>query len=127
MIDAISAWLGSMPYDVALWVITLAFIGLDVIAGTVKAIVLKKVSSEKARKGVLHKSGFILAMLLTTCIDVAQHVIDLGFSVPVFAVCAGMIILCEVYSISEHIQECNPEINLSWLKKDDKDNSNGNS
>lgn len=124
MIDIVSQWLQAMPIDAALWIVALAFIALDVIAGTAKAIITRTVSSEKARKGVLHKSGFILALALCTFIDIAQHVADIGFSVPVLAGCASMIVLCEIYSLCEHIQECAPDINISFLKPKDKDNGN---
>ena len=117
MIDLIAHALNMLPLDCALWIVTLAFIALDVIAGTVKAIITKTVDSQKAREGVLHKCGFILALALCTFIDIAQHVADIGFSVPVLAGCATMIILCEIYSLCEHVQECTPGIDISVLKK----------
>lgn len=121
MIDLVSMWLEQMPLDCACWIITLAAICLDVIAGTTKAIITKTVSSEKARAGVLHKSGFILAMLLCTYIDITQHIIDIGFSVPVLAGCTVMIVTCEIFSVCEHVKECVPEIKLSFLEKSDND------
>ena len=115
MIDIISQWLQSIPVDTALWCVTLFFIALDVIVGTVKAVLTKTVSSEKARKGILHKSGFITAMLICTFIDIAQKVVDLGFSVPVLGMCCVMIIMCEIFSLCEHAQEMNPDLNLTFL------------
>lgn len=116
MIDTVTQWLTEIPIDAALWCVVMAFIILDVLVGTVKAFITHTVSSEKARKGVLHKMGFIGAMLLCTCIDIAQGVADLGFTVPTLTVCAVMIILCEIFSLCEQIHEMNPDINLSFLE-----------
>lgn len=122
MIDAIVGWLESIPWDSALWVVVLIFIALDVLVGTVQAILTKTVSSEKARKGVLHKMGFITAMLICTFIDIAQQIADIGYSVPVLGFCAVMIIVCEIFSLCEHAKEMNPDIKLDFLHiKDNED------
>lgn len=115
MIDVIANWMQSIPNDCALWIIVMIFIALDVLVGTVKAVITKTVSSEKARKGVLHKMGFITAMLICTSIDIAQQIADMGYSVPVLGLCSTMIIACEIFSLCEHAQEMNPDINLSFL------------
>lgn len=115
MIDLIANWLQSIPWDSALWIVVIIFISLDVIVGTAKAFITKTVSSEKARKGVLHKMGFITAMVLCTAIDIAQKIIDIGYSLPVLGICATMIILCEIFSLCEHAREMNSDIKLDFL------------
>lgn len=115
MIETISSWLQSVPVDSALWILVLVFIVLDVVAGTVKAIITKTVSSEKARKGVMHKMGYIFAMLMCTFIDIAQSIADLGYTVPLLEVCAVMICITEIFSLCEHIKELNPDIKLDFL------------
>lgn len=123
MMDTIAIWLQTIPTDTALWVVVLVFIALDVIFGTVKAALNRELSSKIAREGVMHKMGFIGAMLLCNLIDIAQSVADFGYSVPVTAMCAVMIVICEIMSICEHVQELNPDINLSFLKSTKKDNN----
>lgn len=130
MVETIAGWLAQIPSDAALWCVVVAFIALDVLVGTIKAFATKTVSSEKARLGVLHKMGFICAMLLCTVIDIAQSIADLGFEVPTLSVCSVMIILCEIYSLAEQIHDMNPDINLSFLEKhtdrnNDKENDDG--
>lgn len=115
-----SSWLQSVPVDSALWILVLVFIVLDVIAGTVKAILTKTVSSEKARKGVMHKMGYILAMLMCTSIDIAQSIVDLGYTVPLLELCAAMICIAEVFSLCEHIKDLNPDIKLNFLNSGDE-------
>lgn len=117
MVEVVSSWLQSMPVSAALWIIVVIFIMLDFIAGTFKAVVSKTVSSDKARKGILHKMGFLLAMAMCTVIDVAQSVWDFGFTIQVLPLCAVMIVLCEVFSLCEHIREMNPDIKLDFLPK----------
>lgn len=124
MIDNLASWITSIPTDEALWIVVLVFIGLDVLMGTVKAALNHEISSTKARQGVMHKIGFIGAMLLCNLIDIAQSVADFGYSVPVTAMCAVMIVLCEIMSICEHIQDMNPDINLSFLKDAQKGDRN---
>lgn len=121
MVEAMTAWLTGMQTDTALWVLVLAFIALDVVLGTCTAWSKGEISSKKARQGVMHKTGFIGAMLLCNLIDVAQGIADFGYHVPVTVLCAMMIVTCEVMSICEHIQEINPDINLKFLESAKKD------
>lgn len=120
MVETVGAWLQGIPNDAACWAAIAVFIALDVVLGTAKAAIKKELSSTKAREGLMHKAGFIGAMLLCNLIDIVQGTLDLGYSVPLTLGCAVMICVCEVMSIAEHIQELNPEINLSFLHKEDK-------
>lgn len=117
VIDNIGSWLANLPLDAALWLVVIVFIAFDVILGTVKAWSKKELSSSIARQGVMHKMGFLAAMLLCSIIDIAQNVADFGYSVPTTLLCAVMIVACEIMSICEHIAEMNPDINLEFLKK----------
>ncbi len=120
MIDVIAHWLMGLPTDSALWLIVVVFILLDVFLGTLKAFLTSTLSSKVARTGIMHKMGFLGAMLLCNIIDIAQCVGDFGFQVPVSGLCAVMIVACEVMSICEHIQELNPDINLDFLESKGK-------
>ena len=86
MIETIANWLETIPVDCALWIVVIIFIALDVIAGTTKAFLTKTVSSEKARKGIMHKMGYVLAMLM--CTNLFPWKIFIQFlSKMLFAVC----------------------------------------
>lgn len=115
MIETVANWLETLPIDCALWIVVIIFIALDVIAGTTKAFLTKTVSSEKARKGIMHKMGYILAMMMCTFIDIAQKIADIGFSIPVLEMCAVMICAAEIFSLCEHVKELNPDIKLDFL------------
>lgn len=121
MIDALTGMLQTLPTDAALWLVVCVFIALDVILGTVKAAMTKTLSSSIARQGIMHKIGFIGALLLCNFVDIAQGVADFGFQVPVSGLCAVMIVACEVLSICEHIHELNPDIDLAFLEKSKED------
>lgn len=130
MLDQITKWLTSIPTDEALWVLVLMFITLDVMLGTARAAINHELSSNIARQGIMHKMGFIGAMLLCNIIDIAQgisHVSEmLGYAVPVTALCATMIISCESISIAESIQAMNPDIDLKFLDKSNKKRDSSN-
>lgn len=119
-----------MPTDEALWVLVLMFITLDVMLGTIRAVINHELSSTIARQGTMHKMGFIGAMLLCNIIDIAQgigHVNEmLGYAVPVTALCTTMIISCESISIAESIQAMNPNIDLKFLDKSNKKKGSSN-
>lgn len=120
VIEKMSEWVSALPLDTALWIVVLIFIAFDVILGTANAWSKKELSSSVARKGVMHKMGFIAAMLLCNIIDIAQSVADFGYSVPTTILCAVMIVACEVMSICEHIRDMNPDIKLDFLNKETK-------
>lgn len=120
MIELVAEWLKSIPWDLALWIVVMIFITLDVVVGTVQAILTKTVSSEKARKGVLHKMGFITAMLVCSFIDIAQQIVDIGYSLPVLGFCSLSIITCEIFSLCEHARRMNPDIKLDFLHTKDE-------
>lgn len=120
MVEWLTGLLESWPQDVTLWAVVMVFVALDVILGTVKAWITRTLSSSKAREGILHKMGFLGAMLLCTLIDVVQGLSigpELGFTVPVSLLCTTMIVMCEVMSICEHIKDMNPEIDLKFLDR----------
>lgn len=120
MVEWLTGLLESWPQDVTLWAVVMVFVALDVVLGTVKAWITRTLSSSKAREGILHKMGFLGAMLLCTLIDVVQGLSigpELGFTVPVSLLCAAMIVMCEVMSICEHIKDMNPEIDLKFLDR----------
>ena len=124
MLEIISQWLQSIPTNSACWLLITLFIILDVVLGTIKAYLNKSLSSEVARKGVMHKIGFFGSMLLCNLIDLAQGITPikdaLGVQIPTSIVCACMIILCEIMSIYENVKELNPNVDLEFL--DDKEN-----
>ena len=123
MLEIISQWLQSIPTNSACWLLITLFIILDVVLGTIKAYLNKSLSSEVARKGVMHKIGFFGSMLLCNLIDLAQGITPikdaLGVQIPTSIVCACMIILCEIMSIYENVKELNPNVDLEFL--DDKE------
>ena len=118
MVEWLTEVLESWPTDATLWAVVLVFIALDVVLGTFKAWMTHTLSSSKARDGIMHKMGFVGAMMLSTLIDVVQGLsigAQLGFTVPVSVLCAAMVVMCEVMSICEHIKDLNPEVDLKFL------------
>lgn len=99
-----------------IYVITAAFIVLDMITGLVKAFKEKGYCSSVMREGLFHKSGSILCVAFATLIDYAQTFLDLGVSVPVTIGICSYIVLMEAGSIIENVCAINPDIMPDKLK-----------
>lgn len=115
--EAVTQWLNSLPVSGTEWIFVILFVVLDVGLGTFKAWSTGTISSSIARQGVMHKMGYFGAMALCTLIDFAQEFLNLGFQTPTLTICAVMICLTEAFSVCEHIQEMNPDIDFSFLKR----------
>ena len=98
------------------YIITAAFIVLDMVTGLVKAFKEKNYCSSVMREGLFHKCGSILCVVFATLIDVAQGFLDLGVAVPVTSGVCVYIILMEIGSIIENVCAVNPDIAPDVLK-----------
>lgn len=96
--------------DYKILIITLIFILADLLSGFVAAVALKDVSSEKLRKGLWHKSGFIGLIALGYGLEIAARFADLGFEVPAVATVCIYVIITEAISIFENLCKLNPHI-----------------
>lgn len=101
--------------DYKILIITLIFILVDLFSGFIAAIALKDVNSEKLRKGLWHKSGFIGLIALGYGLEIAAIYADLGFEVPAVATVCIYIIITEAISIFENLCKLNPNIIKSPL------------
>lgn len=99
-----------------IYVITAAFIVLDMVTGLVLAFKEKNYCSSIMREGLFHKCGSILCVVFATLIDYAQGFLDLGVNVPVTVGVCGYIVLMEIGSIIENVCAVNPEIMPDKLK-----------
>lgn len=105
-----------MDSDIAMAIITLAFILGDLISGFVKAVYNNEVSSTKLREGLYHKLGFIGALIMGYG---CQWIVKLGFMPEcfniVFAGVAVFICWLEAVSITENLCAVSPELANSPL------------
>lgn len=92
------------------YLITAAFIGLDMITGLIKAFKEKAYTSTVMRQGLYHKAGSILVICFAVLVDYAQGFVDIGVSVPVAMSVCAYVCLMEIGSIVENICAINPEI-----------------
>lgn len=90
-----------------------AMIVIDYLTGIAKAIKNKDVSSEKMREGLWHKASYLVVMVLSEIIEHGQHMVDMGFSVPIIIPTCVYIVLTEVASVIENLSEINPELHDS--------------
>ena len=104
-----------MLIDYHIFAIVGAFIALDIISGFAQACVNKTVDSTIMRRGLWHKSGFIMVIALAVLCEYSVQYIDLGFTVPLTAPVCGFICATEIVSILENIGRLNPEIANSKL------------
>lgn len=92
------------------YVLTGAFIAMDMVSGLVKAFKEKSYNSTIMREGLYHKIGSVLAVSFATMVDYAQTFMDLGVTVPVTTAVCTYIIFMEIGSIIENVCAINPEI-----------------
>ena len=98
------------------YVITGAFILLDMLTGLIKAFKTKSYTSSVMREGLFHKAGSIMIVVFGVLVDYAQTLIDLGVTVPIALSVCAYICLMEIGSTIENICEINPEILPEKLK-----------
>ena len=98
------------------YLITAAFIALDMATGLVKAFKEKDYNSSVMREGLFHKCGSILCIVFGVLVDYAQLFLDLGVTVPVAAALCTYIVLMEIGSIIENVCAINPEFMNDKLK-----------
>ena len=92
------------------YIVTGAFILLDMITGLIKAFKEKAYCSSVMREGLFHKAGSILVICFGALVDYAQTFIDLGVTIPVALSLCAYIVLMEIGSIIENVCKINPEI-----------------
>ena len=95
--------------DIMLPLITCIFVVFDLASG-VAACANHEWKSSEMRKGLYHKFGSIMLVVLAYLIDYAQRYVDLGFQVPIAAGVCVYIILMELGSIVENIGKINPDL-----------------
>lgn len=99
-----------------IYIITVAFIVLDMLTGLVKAFKEKNYCSSVMREGLFHKFGSLFCIVFATLIDYAQGFLDLGVTVPVTVGVCAYIVLMEIGSIIENVCSINPDIAPSVIK-----------
>lgn len=104
-----------------IYIITGAFMVLDMITGLVKAFAEKNYTSSVMREGLIHKVAEILCVVMAILVNEAQNYIDLGVTVPIIPAVCGYIILMEIGSNIENLGTVNqgivPEKIRSYFKK----------
>lgn len=102
-------------FNIPLIVVTLCFMGLDILTGFIQAVYNKDVSSTIMKKGLRHKSGFVLIIILALLCEYSIYYIDLGFTLPIANFVCGFIIATEVISIIENVGKLSPELTNTKL------------
>lgn len=90
--------------------ITLLWIVLDVITGTIKAAKYHEMDSTKMREGLFNKIGYILCMAVGVGVDYTMLYVNIGYDIPILEGICVMIILTELISICENIVKINPAL-----------------
>ena len=93
-----------------IYIVTGAFILMDMITGLIKAFKKKEYTSSVMREGLFHKAGSVLVIVLGVLVDYAQGFLDLGVTIPLAAAICTYIIMMEIGSIIENVCEINPRI-----------------
>lgn len=119
LLTALWGWAGWLA---VLW---LAAMALDYASGTANAIMHGEWSSEKARKGLWHKLGEILAVLVGVLLDIAIGVVlpnipgfpaDFSYTVFLVPLICVWYIITEAGSIVENVGKMGGPV-PAWLRK----------
>lgn len=106
MTDAVASWL---PIDWHLFIIVLVFILLDIASGVIAAIKNGELQSNAMRVGLLHKLGYILAIILGIACDFGTAYLELNIPFDLTVIIISAICLTEIISIIENIGLIVPE------------------
>lgn len=105
---------------------------LDFISGTVVAVIQHKWKSRIMREGLLHKCSLLLCVVLGVVLDMGQHYLELGISIPAYQCISAYITLMEAGSVIENVCKANPQLAPKKLRavlglstNDDKEDNNG--
>lgn len=109
MTDAVASWL---PIDWHLFIIVLIFILLDIASGVIAAIKNGELQSNAMRVGLLHKLGYILAIILGIACDFGSAYLDLNIPFDLTVIIISAICLTEIVSIIENIGLIIPEFGV---------------
>ena len=106
---------------------------LDFISGTVVAVIRHEWKSKIMREGLLHKCSLLLCVVLGVVLDMGQHYLELGISIPAYQCISAYITLMEAGSVIENVCKVNPGLapkklravlGLSASEDDKEDNNN---
>ena len=92
------------------YLLTGAFMLLDIVTGLIKSFKEKAYTSTIMREGLYHKCGYILCIVFGFLVDYAQSYFDLGVTVPLTLAICTYIILNETGSIIENLASINPDL-----------------
>ena len=91
-------------------IIACCFMLLDILTGFIQAVINKNVDSQVMKRGLLHKCGFMLAIVFGCLCEYSMCYIDLGFTVPIQDAVCIYIIVTEMVSILENLAKISPEL-----------------
>lgn len=91
----------------------LVFICIDVITGLIKAYKAKKVASAVMRDGLLHKSTYLILVILFTAVEVFQQHFEIAPDFPTTLTVCVYICATEIVSVCENLAAINPDI-ANW-------------
>lgn len=108
--------LESIPTEGVLLGIVVFMCSMDILSGLIKAIVNGEISSEVMRKGLWHKSAYLILIATAyVCTEYGTY-----FGLPqeidsIYKFMCGYIVIMELISICENCAEANPDLLLTKL------------
>lgn len=97
-----------MIINPSLIIVACLFIVFDIVTGVLSAFITGTFKSSVMRKGGLRKLFLCVVIGFGVLLDYAQHVADLGFSVPACSAICIYIILMEIMSCIENFNKAVP-------------------
>lgn len=106
--------------DAQSWGIALACVMMvaDMVVGFIAAVINEELSSNKMRKGLLHKVLMLILIFVCLAIEIGiSHTVALPYDVPTCEVVCGCVVVMELMSVLENIANGYPELKDSALFK----------
>lgn len=98
-----------MTIDYKFIAVAVMFIVFDILTGVVGACIRGEFKSNAMRKGGMHKLFLIVVIAFGVSLDIAQQLVDLGFSIPCCTAICSYIALMEILSVVENIHLTFPD------------------
>ena len=102
--------------DGIIFCIVFCLMVLDFLSGTIAAIGQHEWKSRIMREGLLHKCSLLLCVALGVVLNVGQHYLELGITIPVYQCISVYISLMEAGSVVENVCKANPQLAPEKLK-----------
>lgn len=101
-------------------IIAISLMVMDILSGLLKSLATSTFTSSIMRKGLYHKIGEILVIMLSGIMECAALYVDVSVNIPLLSATLSYIIAMEAGSILENVKSMNRFLELRRSMNDNK-------